>query len=135
MGTGTESHASIEIDDRGTSGCFEVVTLPEWNPVQLAIAPWLDEFFIRVLPIGIFDDGFGKGLWQFRELDTQLRESRMCDLGVGKNAEHFVGIVDLFLHDTPVGRFDFVEVAVKKVSHFVGNKGAEFELCAHGNVC
>jgi hypothetical protein len=34
-----------------------------------------------------------------------------------------------------VGGLDFEEVTVEEVSHFVGNKGAEFELCAHGNVC
>ena len=59
----------------------------------------------------------------------------MCGLGVGEDAEHFVGIVYLLLHHTPVGGLDFEEVTVEKVSHFVGNEGAKFELCAHGDQC
>ena len=107
-----KGHACVEIDDRGVGGCFEVVTLPERNPVQLTIAPWLDEFFICILPIRIFDDGFGKRLGQIGELDPQLGECRVCGLGVGEDAEHFVRIVDLLLHQTPVGGLDFEEVTV-----------------------
>jgi hypothetical protein len=34
-----------------------------------------------------------------------------------------------------VGGLDFEGVTVEEVSHFVGNEGAKFELCAHGDQC
>jgi hypothetical protein len=33
-----------------------------------------------------------------------------------------------------VGGLDFEKVAVEKVSYFVGNDGAKFELCAHSDL-
>ena len=51
--TCAKGHACIEVDDGCVVGCFDVVALPKWDPVKLAVAPWFNELFVGVLPVGI----------------------------------------------------------------------------------
>ena len=57
MRTCAKCHARVEVDDGAAFRCREIFALPKWDPVKLAVAPWFNELFVGVLPVGIYNLG------------------------------------------------------------------------------